>query len=241
MEKMKIEVWSDFVCPFCYIGKRKLENALSELGFNDKVEVVYKSYELNPNASLSPVGRGAEAFAATKGISVAKAEELYRQIKSRAAEYGLTYNTETLLQVNTLKAHRLAKWARTYDKENELTEMIMDAYFRLGADISNNDTLLTFVDALGLNKEEALDVLTSEKFLDEVKYEKFEARQLEVRGVPFFVFSNRYGIAGAEEDEVFTRTLKQTMDYLANKKPLIIHKNEAKTNNGEYCGDDGDC
>ncbi len=241
MEKMKIEVWSDFVCPFCYIGKRKLEQAIKELDYGDKVEVVYKSYELNPNAALTPSGRGAEALAASKGTTIEKASNLYRQITERASHYGLTYNTEKLPQINTLKAHRLAKWARTKKMENELTELMMDGYFRLGADLSNNDTLLSFVDKLGLNKEEALEVLNSEAFLDEVKYEKFEARQLEVRGVPFFVFGNRYGIAGAEEDEVFTRTLKQTLEYLANKKSLIINDHSSATATGEYCGDDGDC
>lgn len=239
---MKIEVWSDFVCPFCYIGKRKLEKAINELGLSDKVEVIYKSYELNPHASLTVTARGPEAFAAVKGIKLEKALELYTQIRERAEEYGLTYNTDKLPQVNTLKAHRLAKWARTYKRENELTELLMDAYFRLGEDLSNNDTLLFFVDKLGLNTSEALEVLTSEKYLDEVKYEKWEARQLDVRGVPFFVFSDRYGIPGAEEDEVFTRTLNQTMEYLANKKtPIIINENNNESKTGEYCGDDGDC
>lgn len=206
---MKIEIWSDFVCPFCYIGKRKLELALKDFKYKDKVEIVFKSYELNLEAPLNPVGAGYEAFAATKWVSLADAKRMMDPVKDFAAEYGLEYHLEKTKIMKTITAHRLAKWARTFGKELVLTEAFMHAYFTKGANLADQDTLLTLVARVGLDQKEALDVILSDRYLDVVETEIYEARLIGVRGVPFFVFDQKYAIAGAQPDELFVQTIEK--------------------------------
>lgn len=239
MEKMLIEVWSDFVCPFCYVGKRKLEKAIADSKYKDQIEVVYKAYQLDANAPLTPTGVGYEAFAAAKGISVEEAKLMLSGIVEVAKENGLNYRLDKTQTVNTLKAHRLAKWARTFNKEQELTELLLDAYFTKGANLGDDKTLLSYVKAVELDVNEATKVLTSDAFLDEVKYEFFEAKQVGAEGVPFFVFNNKYGIAGAQPDELFVQTLNQTMEEFS-PRPFIIQANPT-TGDGGMCGPDDNC
>lgn len=239
MEKMLIEVWSDFVCPFCYVGKRKLENAIAASGYKDQIEVVYKAYQLDQNAPLTPTGIGYEGFADHKGISVSEAKTMLSGIVAAAQEYGLDYRFDLTQSVNTLKAHRLAKWARTFEKEHELTELLLDGYFTKGANLGDNKTLLNYVKSVGLNAEEALKILESDTYVDEVKYEIFEAKQVGAEGVPFFVFNNRYGIAGAQPDELFVQTINQAMAEFA-PKPFIINTTPNGGDSG-ICGPDENC
>lgn len=238
MEKMLIEVWSDFVCPFCYVGKRKLEKAIAKSPYRDQIEVVYKSYMLDPNAPLQPIGVGYEAFAEQKGISISEAKAMLAGIVAAASEYGLHYAFDKTQSANTLKAHRLAKWARTFGKEQALTELLLDAYFTKGANLGDDDTLLLYATSVGLDKDQARAILASEAFLDEVKYEIFEAKQVGAKGVPFFVFNNRYGIPGAETDELFEKTIAQAMEEF-NPRPFIINTNGS--GDGGMCGPDDQC
>ncbi len=242
MEKMIIEVWSDFVCPFCYVGKRKLEATINASPYKDQVEVIYKAYQLDPNAPQTPQGRGYAALAAHKGGSIEKTKEMYSGITRVAKDYGLTYHMDKAQVVNTFKAHRLAKWARTQNAEHALTELMLDGYFNKGANLNDDATLLEYAKTLGLNIEAAQKVLTSDQFTDEVKYEIFEAKQVGAEGVPFFVFDNKYGIAGAQPDELFVRTLKQTMDEF-KPRAVILNNNVDGTTSGDggICGPDDNC
>lgn len=235
---MLIEVWSDFVCPFCYVGKRKLEKAIAKSKYRDQIEVVYKAYMLDPNAPLQPTGVGYEAFAEHKGITVEEAEEMLAGIVAVAKDHGLNYAFDKTQSANTLKAHRLAKWARTFGKEQALTELLLDAYFTKGANLGDNATLVYYAFSVGLNQDKALAILESDAYLDEVKYEIFEAKQVGAEGVPFFVFNNRYGIAGAQPDELFDRTIEQTMAEF-NPQPFVINK--SVSNDGGMCGPDDSC
>lgn len=230
---MKIVVWSDFVCPFCYIGKRKLEKAINNFSHKENIEVEYKSFKLNPDAPEEPIGRGYESFAKLKGMEVSQAKELFDRIENQAKTMDLHFQMHQTQTVSTNKAHRLTKWAKQFNKDKSLTELLMEAYFIKGLNVANNETLLEMVKVLGLDLDEARKVLDSEQFEDLVQEDINEARQSGVRGVPFFVFNNKYAISGAQPDEVFEKALKQAYDEASPFEKVGSSDDEG------LCGPDG--
>ncbi len=214
---MKIEIFSDFVCPFCYIAKKELELAIDQAGYSGQVEFEMKAYELSPDAPLQSVSYTDSLL--EQGMSREKIEQLTINIVERAKEVGLTYNVEKMTLTNTHHVHRLAKWAKQFNKEVEFTEAIMNGYFTQGFDLSHNETLLEVVRTLGLDEVDAADVLAANRFEEEVKRDQYDVQQIGVTRVPFFVFENRYGIIGAEPNEVFVRTLHQAAEVAGIQAP----------------------
>jgi len=186
---MKIELWSDFACPFCYIGKKRFEQALEKFPHKDKVEVILKAYMLNPNAPKVMTQSPAEAFARGHRMSVDQAKQRFEMFKTQAKTVGLTYNYDIIKMTNSFDAHRLAKWSNQFGKEYELTGRLMKAYFTDGLNIANVDTLVKLAGEMGLDDKEAQKVLKSKDYQDQVNAEIMEARQVDVQGVPFFVLS----------------------------------------------------
>lgn len=205
---MKIEIWSDFVCPFCYIGNKHLENALEKFDHTDKVEIEYKSYQLDPTAKHLPGKTMEETLSELKGMPLAQVKQMNKQVEASAQAVGLTFNNDTAKYANTFDAHRLFHYAKTIGKGNELDERLKKAYFTDSLLISDFDTLVTLADEVGVSKEEARAVLNSNRYADEVNAEISEASQIGVRGVPFFVFDRKYAISGAQPEEIFTKTLE---------------------------------
>ena len=205
---MKIEIWSDFVCPFCYIGNKHLENALEKFDHTDKVEIEYKSYQLDPTAKHLPGKTMEETLSELKGMPLAQVKQMNKQVEASAQAVGLTFNNDTAKYANTFDAHRLFHYAKTIGKGNELDERLKKAYFTDSLLISDFDTLVTLADEVGVSKEEARAVLNSNHYADEVNTEISEASQIGVRGVPFFVFDRKYAISGAQPEEIFTKTLE---------------------------------
>ena len=181
---MKIELWSDFACPFCYIGKKRFEQALESFPHKDKVELVFKAYQLDPNAPKEMALSPAEQFARGHHMSVEQAKQRFEMFKQQAKTVGLTYNYDIIQMTNSFDAHRLAKWANTYGKEYELTGRLMKAYFTDGLNIADYDTLVKLAGEVGLDEEKARKVLESSEYGDQVKAEIQEGQQLGVRGVP---------------------------------------------------------
>ncbi len=204
---MKIEVWSDFACPFCYIGKTKFDNALSKFEHKDQVEVIYKAYLLNPAAPKVMEGSAIEAFAKGHRVTVEQAKAKFKMFVDNAKTVGLDYNYDIIQMTNTLDAHRIAKWAQQYNKKEIVTARFMKAYFTDGLSLADHDTLLELVSELDLDKDEAKTVLESSKYESEVRAEIEEGRSVGVRGVPFFVLNRKYGISGAQQEEYFLDTL----------------------------------
>lgn len=207
---MKIEIFSDFVCPFCYIAKRELELAIDRAGYSGQVEIEMKAYELSPDAPFQSASYIDSLI--EQGMSREKVEQLIASITERAKEVGLTYNFEEMTVTNTHRIHRLAKWAKQFGKEAEFTEAIMNGYFTKGVDLNREEKLLEVVRTLGLNEVDAADVLATNRFEEEVKRDQYDVQQVGVTRVPFFVFEDRYGIIGAEPNEVFVRTLHQAAE-----------------------------
>lgn len=231
---MKIEVWSDYSCPFCYIGKKKLEKAINKFDNKEKIEVIYKAYELNPDALNETSDKGYEAFAKVKNISIKDAKQMMDSVALTAKNYELEYNMDKILLINTKKAHRLAKWSNKYNMEAILTEKLMDSYFRLGLNIALDNVLLDIVKELDLNILEAKEVLLTNKYEVDVQKDIDEAINLGIRGVPFFVFNGKYAIRGAQDDKLFEKTLKEAYEEFKPFKEL-----ENETNDNNTCGSDG--
>lgn len=206
---MEIEIWSDFACPFCYIGKKRFEQALARFPHQGDVKVVYKAYQLNPNAPKKMVGTAYESFAKGHGTTVEQAKQRFAMFTENAKTVGLTYNYDIIQMTNTFDAHRIAKWANTLGKEDVITDRFMRAYFSEGKNLADTDTLLQLVNEVSLDTSVAKEILTSNQFADEVRHQISESRQIGVQGVPFFVVNRKYGISGAQSEEYFYAALEQ--------------------------------
>ncbi|OQP18768.1 DsbA family oxidoreductase [Geobacillus zalihae] len=231
---MKIEVWSDFVCPFCYIGKRRLEQALEPFPHRENVEIVFRSFELDPNAPNETPLTIHEIIANKYGISLEEAKRANADIGRQAEAVGLTFRFETMKPTNTFDAHRLAQYAKEKGKLNDMVERLFYAYFTESKRISDRNVLLAIAEAAGLERTEAEEVLASGRYTQEVRRDEEEAAALGIRGVPFFVFNGKYAISGAQPVDVFRRALEKVWEE-EQSRPLQLLGEE-----GRACGDD-DC
>ncbi|WP_407268530.1 DsbA family oxidoreductase [Radiobacillus sp. PE A8.2] len=229
---MKIEVWSDFVCPFCYIGKRRLEMALDAFPHKEDVEVEFKSFELDPNAPAYTEVGIYESLAKKFGSSEAQVREMNKGLIAQAAEIGLEYNYDNMRPTNTFDAHRLAKYANTVGKESELTEKLLHGYFTDSKNVGDIDTLVQIAEASGIDREKALEVLNEKSaYANDVRADVQMAQQIGVSGVPFFVVNSKYAISGAQPIETFTSALEKVWQE-ENPKPQFEDLSS---------GDDGVC
>lgn len=210
---MKIEVWSDYVCPFCYIGKRRLEVALDQFPHRDQVEVEFKSFELDPNSPKNIGQNIHEVLAKKYGMSVEKAKEANQGVGQQAATVGLKFNFDEMQPTNTFDAHRLAKFAKTQGKEAAVSEMLLHAYFTESKHIGDIETLADLAEAAGLNRQEVLQVLNDkEAYATDVRQDESLAQQYGVRGVPYFVINQKYAISGAQPTETFMGALQKVWE-----------------------------
>lgn len=209
---MRIDIWSDYACPFCYIGKRKLEKALEEFKGKEDIEVVWRSFQLDPNAKDSTDIDMVSGLAKKYNMSIEKAQEMIDQMNNMAKEVGLNYNFKDMIETNTMKAHRLATYAKEFDLMGEMNERLLKAHFIDGINIGDIEVLGNLAEEVGLNKEDVINMLNSDKFIKEVEMDRYEAQQLEINSVPFFVFDNKYGVQGAQPTEAFIDVLKKAFD-----------------------------
>jgi predicted DsbA family dithiol-disulfide isomerase len=206
---MEIEIWSDIVCPFCYIGKRRFEEALAQFTSNENIKVTWKSYLLNPDQKTDPSLKLDQYLANVKGWQLDYAQQLNRQVTEMAESVGLAYNLDNAVIANSFKAHRLIHLAATTGLADAAEEALFKAYFTQGRNIDDNATLFQLGESIGLDPVSVNRVLQSDDFGDEVKRDILEARQLGVRGVPFFLVNGKYAVSGAQPTEVFLQTLEK--------------------------------
>ncbi|MGE5333183.1 MAG: DsbA family oxidoreductase [Nitrososphaerota archaeon] len=206
---MKVEIWSDVVCPWCYIGKRRFESALAEFPHRDDVEVTYRSFELDPNAPVDSAKSVTETLAEKYGVSLAQAAAMNSRVTGIAAEVGLDYHLEKAQRANTVKAHRLIHLAASKGRQNEVMERVMTAYFSEGEHIGDTATLTRLAAEAGLDADEAHAALESDAYADAVRADERRARMLGITGVPFFVVDEHYGVSGAQPAELFLQVLEQ--------------------------------
>lgn len=209
---MKIEIWSDYVCPFCYIGKKSFEEALSAFPHKDKLDIEFKSFQLDPN---TPPYTGEDYYESVgeKFGGAQKAKEMMAGITEKAKESGLDFHFDTMKNTNTFDAHRLMKFARTYNKDFALSDSLFYANFTKSEDIGDTKTLADLAHDVGLDRDKAFDVLEDkDAFASEVRKDIEEARQFQISGVPAFVFNRKYLVSGAQPVDAFTQALNKLIE-----------------------------
>lgn len=235
MEQMKIEIWSDIMCPFCYIGKRKLEKSLETLPNKDRIEIEWKSYQLNPDLQTDTTISINDYLATHKGMSKDQAKQLNQQVTAMAAAEGLVYNMEESVVANSFRAHMFAHYAKRQGKQLEAEELLFQSYFTEGKNVDDIDVLKDLAVKLGLDKDDMAMALERGDLEDEVKMDIHEARQIGVQGVPFFVYNRKYAISGAQPQELFEETLKKALSEWSATNTIQVVSGE----NAPSCGPEG--
>ena len=237
-KKMKVDIWSDVMCPFCYIGKRRFENALHSFPHKDEVEVVWHSYQLDPNLQPGAAKDLYGYLAERKGQSREWSVRMHEHVTAMAAEAGLEYNFDKAKVANSFDAHRLVQLAKSKGLDDAVEEKLFKGYFTEGKDISDFDTLIAIGTEAGLQAEEIQKVLQSKAYADDVHRDVAEGEALGLRGVPFFVLDNKYGVSGAQDSDLFTQALEQAHKEWKEQKGSISMLDQK---DGDSCDVDGEC
>jgi predicted DsbA family dithiol-disulfide isomerase len=215
---MKVEIWSDVMCPFCYIGKKRFEKALEQFEYADDIDVDWKSFQLNPGMETDPDININDYLAKAKGWSPEQAQQMNQRVTDMAKEEGLEYNMNQAVVANSFDAHRLIQLAKEHDKGGEAEEALFYAYFTEGKNIADHKTLAAIASEIGLNTEETNNMLGSNQYANQVKHDIEIANSINIRGVPFFLFARKYAVSGARGTEIFLKALKQSWnDWLEDE------------------------
>ncbi len=215
---MKVEVWSDVVCPWCYIGKRRLESALAEFEHRDEVEVIWRSYQLDSNAPQHGDEKTIDMLAQKYGVSVAQATQMQERVSTIAAEEGLEYHLDQTRHENTFDAHRLIHLAAAKGLQHEAEERFFHAHFTEGKALGDDETLVQLAAEVGVAEDEARAVLASDAYADAVRADIKRARVFGIQGVPFFAVDEHYGVSGAQPSDLLKEVLERAW---ADEHPLL--------------------
>jgi predicted DsbA family dithiol-disulfide isomerase len=206
---MQVEIWSDVVCPWCYLGKRRFEQALSGFEHRDDVQVVYRSFELDPSAPVGVTTPTVELLADKYGMSPAQASQAQREMEERAAGEGLTFRMADLRRGNTRDAHRLIQLAKDRGRQEAVVERLHRAYFTDQDSVFDHEALTRLAVEAGLDRDEVTDLLAGDAYSDHVDTDEAMARALGATGVPLFVIDRKYGISGAQPADTITQVLER--------------------------------
>ncbi len=205
---LTVDIWSDVVCPFCYLGKRRFENALSGFEHREQVQVTWHSFQLDPETRFKPGQTVHRYLAERKGITLETSRRLHERLVAEAAELGLAYNFDTALIANTFDAHRLTHFARERGRQAQVEERLFAAYFTEGKNIEDHSTLSALAAAEGLDAGEAASMLADGRYAQEVREDIEAAESMGAGGVPFYVFNRQYAVSGAQPSRVFLEVLQ---------------------------------
>ena len=230
---MKIEIWSDVACPWCYIGKRRFETALNAFPQKDSVEVQWRSYQLDPTLPEHYDGTELDYLVEHKGMDRDQLLGMLGHVTEQAQGEGLHYKFDDVVVANSFNAHQLLHLAAAHGKSDAVKEALLSAHFEHGADIGSRETLVRLGTEAGLAAVEINEALDTDKYAADVRTDFAEARAIGVTGVPFFVIDRKYGISGAQPAEVFTQALEQAWQE-ANPLTMVASGSDA-----EACGPDG--
>jgi predicted DsbA family dithiol-disulfide isomerase len=223
-ESIKIDIWSDIACPWCYIGKRKFETGAAAFAAKtgeDAPEVVieYHSYELSPETPVDFDGNEIEFLSQHKGIPAAQASQMIDRVTGIARDAGLDYDYDTLQHTNTVKAHQLIHYAKAQGKQVDAKERLLKAYFTEGRHVGRVGDLADLGAEIGLDRDEIVRALDADEYLDDVRADQALAQEYGIQGVPFFVIDGKYGVSGAQEAETFTNVLDQVWAEREGARP----------------------
>ena len=206
-DAVKVDIWSDVQCPWCYIGKRKFEDAVAQ--FDGVVEVEYHSFELAPDTPVDFDGSPVDYLSQRKGLPVAQVHEMLANVTGIAESVGLHYDYDAVHQTNTIKAHELLHYAKAHGRQLEMKEALLKAYFVDGGHVGRIEDLADLAAGLGLDRADVVRSLTDNEHLADVKADVAQANAYGIQGVPFFVIDQKYGISGAQAPEAFLQALSQ--------------------------------
>jgi predicted DsbA family dithiol-disulfide isomerase len=235
--KMKVEIWSDIMCPFCYIGKRKFETALAKFPHKDNVQLVWKSFQLAPNLKTQPDKNIHQFLSEHKGISIEQARAMNNQVTHMASQVGLVYNFDKAIAANSFNVHRFIHFAKQQGKQDEAEELLFRSYFTDGKNIDDYPTLIELGTEMGLDTISLKTALENGSYADDVKADILEAQQLGVSGVPFFILNRKYAVSGAQESQTFFEALTKAFDEWSKRNP----ETELEIIEGQSCEPDGNC
>lgn len=233
---MKIEIWSDVMCPFCYIGKRHFEAALAQIPDADKIEVIWKSYQLDPTTPLEVNYTQAEYLVKKKNFPLEQVNAMLQNVTQMAKNAGLDFNLEQSVMTNSQRAHQLIQFAKSKNLGKEMEEQLFQAYFIDGKNVSDFDTLSELAQNAGLDKAEAQQAFEDDRYEKEFRSDVQEAAQLGVTGVPFFVIDRKYAISGAQPIAVFRDSIQQAL-----KETGVLTNVQGTNTDGDSCSVDGVC
>lgn len=217
---MKVEIWSDVMCPFCYIGKRKLEVALQQIDFSDSVEIVWKSYQLNPELETHSGTSIYQYLSEQKGMPMEQVLTMISRVSDMGKEVGITMNFEQQVVANSFLAHRLSHLAKKWNVQHECEEALFLAHFTHGKNIDSVEVFLEIGMNLGISESEIQKLFKSDIYSNEVVQDQYEAQNVRVRGVPHFVFNDKYVVSGAQDSSVFAGALRQSFGEWKASNPL---------------------
>lgn len=212
-EKVEVKIWSDVACPFCYLGKKKLEQAIQNLNAEDQVEINWKSFQLEPGFPVDTSYPSIKYLSEKKGYPESQVVSMCKQLQDQGKQFGISYNFDSAKTVNTHNLHRLLQWSKTQNKSNQLKEAFVKAYFSEGIDLSLNENVLKIVNSAGLNEIDAKALLESDSMGQEVLNDIEEAKKLGIRGVPYFIIDGK-GISGAQDVKLFEKVLSKAIKSL---------------------------
>ncbi len=207
--RITVEIWSDIVCPWCTIGKRRFEKGLESFAGKDQVDVIWRSYQLDPGAPTETDENVNAMLARRKGISVEEAASMNDHVSAMAAAEGLDFRFDRALFVNTFDAHRLIHFAATTGSMAAANERLLNAYFSEGRNIADHDTLIALAVEIGLDADAVRAMLAGDAYTEDVAADVRRGNAFGVRGVPFFIIDEKYAVSGAQSPEIFLTALEQ--------------------------------
>lgn len=209
---MEVKIWSDVRCPFCYIGKRKFETALAAFAHKDEVKITWKSFELDPNLQTVADTNIYEYFSKAKGIPQEQAVDMFNNVTQVAAEVGLDFKLDQSVVANSFKAHRVIQLAKTLNLADEIEEALFRIHFMEGKNIDDEQVLTVTAKNIGIPASAVQSLFNGDDFDAEVRIDQLEAQRIGIRGVPFFVFDDKYAVSGAQAPEIFLQTLEKAYE-----------------------------
>lgn len=236
--KMKVEIWSDVVCPFCYIGKRNFEAALGRFADRQNIEIEWKSFQLDPTVPREKVDVPMTQYLAErKGYSAAQVQQMFAQVTQTAKHAGLEYQLDKTRPLNTFDLHRVIQMAKSKGLGDHAEEAFFKAYFTDIKDLNDEAVVLTLAKEIGLSEADVQTALSDATFSDQVNADIKEAGQIGVNGVPFFVFDRKYAVSGAQPPETFLSTLEKAFTEWRSDETEI----RLEASGGPACAPDGAC
>ena len=209
-ETVKVDIWSDVACPWCFVGKRRFETAAAQFAEGGgSLEVEYHSFELSPDTPVDFEGTEVDFLVSHKRMPAAQVESMLAQMTQLASTEGLSYDFDALQHTNTIKAHELLHYAKAQGRQLDMKERLLAAYFEEGRHVGRIDDLADLAEEIGLDRAEVVEALKSDQFVADVQADKDQAIAYGITGVPFFVIDGKFGVSGAQDPSVFVDVLQK--------------------------------